>query len=198
MKGEIEIIRWQTKIMWKKKKIRRVRWERNRRYSKKLSKFKKKNITDFFYFLSYTVHNRIALQEMYLFLLIWLGKVLAYTSERLTAATSWLTTEFKMLSVCVQSIMYYGTVWYTISNVWAEPSAFTYITDASSSTLNMEAASFSETCLPNRTASHPIRKYVSYAQPWEPRIKFTKSLQYTSWDVTRNGDIVGDLPWHTL
>jgi hypothetical protein len=142
-----------------------VRRERNRRFRKKLSKFKKKNINVFFHFLAYTVHNCIALQGMYLFVLIWIGKVLAYMSERPTSGTSWLTAEFKVLSVCVQSIMYYRTFWYIVSNVWAELAAFTYITYATSSTLNMEAASFSETCLPNRTASHPIRKYVACAQP---------------------------------
>ena len=87
--------------------------ERNRRFGKKLSKFKKKNITVFFHFLSYTVHNRIALQEVYLFVLIWIGKVLAYMSERSASGTSLLTAEFKVLSVCVQSIMYYRTFWYT-------------------------------------------------------------------------------------
>lgn len=64
---------------------------------------------------------------MYLLVLIWIGKVLEYMSERPTAGTSWHTAEFKGLAVCVQSIMYYRTFWYIVSNVWAEPAAFAYV-----------------------------------------------------------------------
>jgi len=90
--------------MRKEKKIRTVRRERNRRFRKKLSKFQEKNITVLFHFLSHAVHNRSAVQEIYLFVIIWIGKVPAYLSERPAAGTSWLTAGFKVLPVCVCTV----------------------------------------------------------------------------------------------
>ena len=57
-----------------------------------------------------------------------IGRVFAYMSDRPTAGTSWLTAEFKAPPVFIQSIMCYRTIWYIVSNVWAEPAVFTYIT----------------------------------------------------------------------